>query len=48
MVYTGKLKFENDVKVNGIQTLEGLCALDRGFENDVKVNGIQTFYPGFE
>ena len=35
-------QFENDVKVNGIQTLQGIYKGRTLFENDVKVNGIQT------
>ena len=36
------LRFENDVKVNGIQTCFISSITDLLFENDVKVNGIQT------
>ena len=36
------LRFENDVKMYGIQTLPGLVIVFGSFENDVKMYGIQT------
>ena len=42
------LRFENDVKVNGIQTGRDAAAPSGWFENDVKVNGIQTIRWGFK
>ena len=36
------LKFENDVKIYGIQTRTGAIIWERAFENDVKIYGIQT------
>ena len=36
------LRFENDVKMYGTQTLEGAEAGDVMFENDVKMYGTQT------
>ena len=36
------MKFENDVKMYGIQTNVYDCACGAGFENDVKMYGIQT------
>ena len=36
------LRFENDVKMYGIQTATQVEADDRRFENDVKMYGIQT------
>ena len=38
------LRFENDVKMYGIQTDKTIYAADSGFENDVKMYGIQTVY----
>ena len=35
-------KFENDVKMYGIQTKELVITSTRVFENDVKMYGIQT------
>ncbi len=48
------LRFENDVKMYGIQTLPRPRETLQKFENDVKMYGIQTSYsrckvhPGFE
>ena len=36
------LRFENDVKMYGIQTINLLECLRKQFENDVKMYGIQT------
>ena len=36
------LRFENDVKMYGIQTVSALSQKDIVFENDVKMYGIQT------
>ena len=36
------LRFENDVKMYGIQTCKMTDALNNKFENDVKMYGIQT------
>ena len=36
------MKFENDVKMYGIQTQDVEFAQQLGFENDVKMYGIQT------
>ena len=36
------LRFENDVKVDGTQTIENFVGDLVGFENDVKVDGTQT------
>ena len=35
-------RFENDVKMYGIQTVNALVDLITKFENDVKMYGIQT------
>ena len=35
-------RFENDVKIYGIQTMEALIMTLLEFENDVKIYGIQT------
>ena len=35
-------KFENDVKMYGIQTSDVFPSLSVAFENDVKMYGIQT------
>ena len=37
------LRFENDVKMYGIQTLPTLIGHGSQFENDVKMYGIQTY-----
>ena len=37
-----ELKFENDVKMYGIQTLPDIYNIPEEFENDVKMYGIQT------
>ena len=34
--------FENDVKVDGTQTLLLILSMQETFENDVKVDGTQT------
>ena len=39
------LRFENDVKMYGIQTREGKKERASVFENDVKMYGIQTTHP---
>ena len=39
-------KFENDVKIYGIQTNGILRKMNIMFENDVKIYGIQTLTPG--
>ena len=36
------LRFENDVKMYGTQTMEGFSGVVRSFENDVKMYGTQT------
>ena len=36
------IRFENDVKMYGIQTNKKCQTLQRQFENDVKMYGIQT------
>ena len=36
------LRFENDVKVDGTQTMLGDVIATEEFENDVKVDGTQT------
>lgn len=36
------LRFENDVKMYGIQTLQMISGLAKLFENDVKMYDIQT------
>ena len=36
------LRFENDVKMYGIQTVSPASSADVPFENDVKMYGIQT------
>ncbi len=38
------LRFENDVKMYGIQTVFWRTAAVLGFENDVKMYGIQTIH----
>ena len=38
------LRFENDVKMYGIQTIQTENCLIMQFENDVKMYGIQTFF----
>ena len=38
------MKFENDVKMYGIQTSEKIVPLSETFENDVKMYGIQTIF----
>ena len=37
------LRFENDVKVDGTQTMRKLLKVRSLFENDVKVDGTQTY-----
>ena len=37
------LRFENDVKMYGIQTIPPQVSSSDGFENDVKMYGIQTY-----
>ena len=37
------LRFENDVKMYGTQTIFGLLERNTRFENDVKMYGTQTF-----
>ena len=37
------LRFENDVKVDGTQTVPSSTMLSSLFENDVKVDGTQTY-----
>ena len=37
------LRFENDVKMYGTQTIFGFCNCRGVFENDVKMYGTQTF-----
>ena len=37
------LRFENDVKMYGTQTIATICALHEEFENDVKMYGTQTY-----
>ncbi len=39
------MRFENDVKIYGIQTTQGNVAGSLLFENDVKIYGIQTDTP---
>ena len=36
------LRFENDVKMYGTQTMPIACSSSAGFENDVKMYGTQT------
>ena len=36
------LRFENDVKMYGTQTIKTVEAVDEEFENDVKMYGTQT------
>ena len=36
------LRFENDVKMYGTQTVGNLYKVQTGFENDVKMYGTQT------
>ena len=36
------LRFENDVKMYGTQTITEMCVPTNGFENDVKMYGTQT------
>ena len=36
------LRFENDVKMYGTQTVKTTCGLGLEFENDVKMYGTQT------
>ena len=38
------LRFENDVKMYGTQTLHMICLRDLRFENDVKMYGTQTIH----
>ena len=40
--YNNVIKFENDVKMYGIQTPSGNITKTSSFENDVKMYGIQT------
>ena len=42
MVVDGYWKFENDVKMYGIQALYGKVIENVKFENDVKMYGIQA------
>ena len=39
------LRFENDVKMYGTQTLLPLFTVEIEFENDVKMYGTQTDFP---
>ena len=41
------LRFENDVKVDGTQTVASSTSFRISFENDVKVDGTQTFPVAF-
>ena len=41
-VFHNNTRFENDVKMYGIQTMEKQTTHSRQFENDVKMYGIQT------
>ena len=36
------LRFENDVKMYGTQTMKSKCRKNKTFENDVKMYGTQT------
>ncbi len=38
------LRFENDVKMYGTQTVKGMLSEKLGFENDVKMYGTQTIH----
>lgn len=38
------LRFENDVKMYGTQTLIAISSSSQSFENDVKMYGTQTIY----
>ena len=36
------MRFENDVKIYGIKTIDAYMEFAGGFENDVKIYGIKT------
>ena len=38
------LRFENDVKMYGTQSVQGMLSEKLGFENDVKMYGTQTIH----